>query len=309
MGRTTIDVQTVGEHPMLRALLCLVGIGLGAGVAKPAEVLTNFRPSTVRTEYGVSSEVEFSTGLVEVESGALAHHLPQAMKEFSFAEPVWVIGYKTDILDSHGQSPRANYLCHTFFSDQRVDQREDNELRGIYSDAFTPEVRVPEGFGIRLLSNERFHWMPMFNNRGDEPARVEMKVVITVIRAQDLKKPLRPLYASLKSVQTPHLFFVSPGRDVRQFTFELLFDGSIHFLGTHLHPYGVSIELYNVSRQEQVWKGSRKGGPGGPMEVYSNSEGYRIRAGETYKITAVYENPGADSIDAMAGLFMLYSRN
>ena len=29
----------------------------------------------------------------------------------------------------------------------------------------------------------------------------------------------------------------------------------------------------------------------------------------TYKITAVYENPSADKIDAMAGLFMLYSRN
>src|ERR1051326_5621891 len=209
MGRT--------KHPFFRALLCL----LGCGVAMPAELLTNFRPSTLRSEYGVTSEVEFSTGLVEVESGALAHHLPQAMKEFSFEEPVWVIGYKTDILDSRGRHPRENYLCHTFFSDQRVDQKEDNELRGIYSDAFTPEVRVPEGFGIRLLANERFHWMPMFNNRGDDAARVEMKVVITVIRSKDLKRPLRPLYGSLRSIQTPHLFFVPPGRDVRELTFEL----------------------------------------------------------------------------------------
>jgi len=74
------------------------------GFSIAAEILNKFRPSTIRTEYGVPSEVEFSSGLVEVESGALAHHLPQAMKEFSFAEPVWVIGYKTDILDSRARA-------------------------------------------------------------------------------------------------------------------------------------------------------------------------------------------------------------
>src|SRR5689334_19332350 len=104
------------ERPLVRILFLLTLI---AGGAYSAE-LTDFRPSPLRTEYGVTSEVEFSTGLVELESGSLAHHLPQAMKEFSFAEPVWVIGYKTDILDSRGQTPRANYLCHTFFSDERV---------------------------------------------------------------------------------------------------------------------------------------------------------------------------------------------
>ena len=94
-----------------------------------------------------------------------------------------------------------------------------------------------------------------------------------------------------------------------QVTFELPFDAKIHFLGTHIHPYGVSIELYNVSRQEPVWKGVRKSDPGGPMEIYSNPAGYSVRAGETYKITAIYDNPTADKIDAMAGLFMLYSRD
>jgi len=281
-----------------------------AAAAAPltAELLTRFNPSPIRTDYGVASEVHFATGLVELESGVLAHHLPQAMKEFWFDEPVWVIGYKTDLVDARGKSPRENYLCHTFFSDQRIDQREDNELKGIYSDAFTPEVRLPDGFGIPLLAGERLHWMPMFNNRGDDPARVEMRVAITLIRGKDLKKPLRPLYASLRSVETPHLYFVGPGHDERQVSFKLPFDGRLHFLGTHIHPYGVSIELYNVTRREPVWKGVRQGDPRGSMEFYSSADGYRVRAGESYKITAVYENPGKDKIDAMAGLFILYSR-
>src|SRR5437762_4565817 len=220
--------QVVNGRLAILALTWLL-CGLSCAGSHAAEPLTGFRPSAFHTDYGVASEVEFSSGLVELESGALAHHLPQAMKVFWFAEPVWVIGYKTDLVDSSGKNPRENYLCHTFFSDQRVDQREDIELKGIYSDAFTPEVRLPDGLGIPLLQNERLHWMPMFNNRGDQPARVEMKVAITLIRAKDLKKPLTPLYASLRSVQTPHLFFVPSGRDVREITFELPFDARIHF--------------------------------------------------------------------------------
>jgi hypothetical protein len=275
-----------------------------------ADILGDFRSSPVQTPHGPASQVEFSTRLVELESGWLAHHLAEAMKDFRFAEKVWVIGYSTSIVDERGRSPKENYLCHTFFSDQRVDQHQENELKGIYSDAFTPDVRLPEGFGIPLGPDERLHWMPMFNNRGESPIRVGMKVVLTLIRDRDLRKPLRPVYASLRSVQVPHLYFVPPGRDERQVSFDLPFNGRIHFLGTHIHPHGVSIELYNLSRQERVWIGTRNGGgPESPMRTYASAEGYAVRAGESYRITAVYENPGKDKIDAMSGLFMLYSRD
>ena len=284
-------------------LVCLVF------VAQADELLTRFRPSEIRSDFGAVSEVEFSTGLLELEAGALAHHLPHAMSKFRFAETVWVIGYRAEIFNVQGKTPRENYLCHTFLADQRVSQREDDEVKGIYSDAFTPEVRAPDGFGIPVSPDDRLHWMPMFNNRGEEPVRVMMKTVVTVIRGKDLKKPLTPLYGSLRSVQVPHLFFVPPGRDERQTTFEASFNGKIHFLGTHVHPYGISIELYNVSRREQVWKGTRKTDANSAMQVYSSAAGYPVQAGETYRITAVYENPTPDKIDAMAGLFMLYSRD
>jgi hypothetical protein len=50
-----------------------------------------------------------------------------------------------------------------------------------------------------------------------------------------------------------------------------------------------------------VWKGH-------PREVYSSAEGYPVRAGEVYRVTAVYQNPTKAPIDAMAGLFLFYSR-
>jgi hypothetical protein len=300
-----IVIMASGMCSFLRALVWMLGMAL-AGQSE--EVLTAFHPSNLTSSFGKVSEIEFSSPLVELEPGALAHHVPQAMKDVRFAEPVWMIGYSTSIVTGDGSSPRENYLCHTFFADQRMAQRNDDEFRGIYSDAFTPDVHVPDGFGILFSPDSRLHWMPMFNNRGDEPVRVRMKVTITLIRAADLKKPLKPLYGSLRSVEVPHLFFVPPGKDERQTSFTSPFTGRIHFLGTHIHPHGVSIGLYNTSRKEQVWMGTRKSGVDGPMQVYSNSEGYPVRAGETYRIVAVYQNPTEDKIDAMAGLFMLYSR-
>jgi hypothetical protein len=293
--------------PILALLVLLCGT-----TARAAELLTDFRPSAIQSEYGSVRQVEFSTGAVVLEPGVLVHHMPQAMKDVRFAEPVWVIAYETTISDAAGGPPRDNFLCHTFFGDQRVTQREDWDMRGIYSDAFTPSVEVPEGFGILLGPDDRIHWMPMFNNRSAQPARVEMKVRVTLIREKELKKPLTRLYSTLQSVQVPHLYFVPPGRDEKQVTFSAPFDGEIHFLGTHVHPYGQSIELFNETRGERVWKGGRKKSPPADtkdaMEVYSSQEGSPLHKGEKYRINAVYENPTNDPIDAMAGLFMLYSR-
>ena len=192
----------------MKVAVLLLAVLTRAGQA--AETLTAFLPSPVTSAHGQTSQVEFATPLMELESGSLAHHLPAAMKNFRFAEPVWVIGYKTTILDAKGHTPPENFLCHTFLADQHVTQHSDVELKGIYSDAFTPEVRLPDGFGILFQPTDPVHWMPMFNNRGDAPTRVSMKVSLTVIRAKHITKPLRPLYGSLRSVQVPHLFFVPP---------------------------------------------------------------------------------------------------
>lgn len=282
-----------------------------ASLMAGTDLLSEFRPSKSSSDYGAVSEIQFTTELVELEPGVLAHHLPKAMRDFRVSEPVWVIGYRTEILDARGNPPRENYLCHTFFGDQRVTQHEDREIKGIYSDAYTPEVRLPAGFGIPLKPDDNLHWMPMFNNREEQPARVRMKVLLTVIRGSDLKKNLTPLYSALHSVHLPHLYFVSPGRHEQSATFATPFEGRIHFLGAHIHPYGVSVELFNVSRNERVWRGQQRLDGSGRMtgmDTYSSMEGYAVRPGETYRVTAVYKNPTQAPIDAMAGLYMLYSR-
>src|SRR5262245_7548042 len=111
----------------MRSLVWVLGAALATRIASPVELLTGFRPSPIHTEYGSTTEGTFSSGFVELEPGMLAHHVAYAMKDLRFDERVWVIGYKTEILDKRGRNPQENYLCHTFFADQRVAQHNDDE--------------------------------------------------------------------------------------------------------------------------------------------------------------------------------------
>jgi hypothetical protein len=293
--------------------VAIVSIGPARG-AERGDLLEDFRPSQVESAHGKVSEVAFSTRLVVLDPGVLTFHSVRAVKELRLAEPVWVIGYKTEIFDPENQAPRSNYLCHTFFGDQPVIQRkhqhEHQELRALYSDSFTQELRLPDGFAIRLTPDDNLQWMPMFNNRDEDLARVGMKVTLTLIRDRNIEKPLRPLFSTLRSVKIPHLYFVPSGRHQQETTFEFPSDVTIHFMGAHLHPYGVSVELSNLSRSEEVWKGMRHLNNSGEtvgMDTYSSTEGYEVRAGETLRITSTYDNTTDQPIDAMAALFVFYA--
>ena len=288
-------------------LVCLGPLSLGA-----ADLLSDFHPSTVRSDFGTVSSVEFVTELIQLEAGVLAFHPDHAMRDFKFAEPVWIIGYQTEVLDARNAHPSENYLCHTFFGDQRVTQHDDREMLAIYSDAFTPDVRLPDGLGFRLAAGEPLHWMPLFNNRQEEPVRIRMRAVIFVIREKDRSKAMRTLYSTLRSVNTPHLFFVEPGRHEFQKSFQAPFNGRIHFIGTHIHPHGVSIELYDETNGRLIWRSKRSLDQAGQMigmDTFGSQSGYAVKAGDMFRITAIYDNPTAAPIDAMAGLFISYSRN
>jgi hypothetical protein len=295
---------------MSRAALLLVC--LAALPVHAADVLGNFRPSALESRYGAVSDVEFSTELMELDAGVLAFHPDHAMRDFRFPEPVWIIGYRSEILDASNAAPRGNYLCHTFFGDQRVTQHDDREMLAIYSDAFTPQVRLPDGFGLRLDAGESLHWMPLFNNREERATRIRMKGVVSVIRDKDRTKPIRTLYSMLRSVSTPHLFFVQPGRHEFHNSFQAPFNGLIHFIGTHMHPYGVSVELYDLTHDRSVWRSAATMNAAGQltrMNTYASGSGYAVKRGQRFRITAVYNNTTKAPIDAMAGLFISYSRN
>jgi hypothetical protein len=284
------------------------------------DLIANLQPSELTSAYGPVKQVVLNTPrLSTLDPHSLAHYSSGSMVHFRFPEPVWIIGYETEIYDGAGRPPTENYLCHTFIGNHHVEQLKTldgkviaSEMKGLFSDAFTKSVHLPDGFGIQLTPNEDMEWMPMFNNRTDDYARVAMRAVIYVIRECDLKKPMQPVYSVLESVKTPHLFDVPPGRHEQETTFELPFDGKLHLIGAHIHPYAKSVRLVNVTRTQAVWNGivtEDAHGQTAGMPLYSDPKGYPVHAGDVFRLTSRYENPNDFPIDAMAGVFIVYTRN
>ena len=170
------------------SLLCSCWLAAAFCLAAAPETFSDFRPAGFDSPYGAVSRIQFQSELVELEAGSLAHHSHDAMKLGRFAEPVWVIGYRTEVVNARGESLRENFLCHTFLGDQKVDQRQDREMKGLYSDAFTTQLRLPDGFGIYYTPDDDLQWMPMFNNRGEQPVRVAMRVELTLVRVERSEK-------------------------------------------------------------------------------------------------------------------------
>jgi hypothetical protein len=291
--------------------LATLGFG-GAGAAEPAETLADYAPANAASEYGQVNVLRFSTGVVELEPNALVQSPAGTMRQFRFSENVWVIGYFTSIQDESGKSPSENYICHTMFSDQRGVQRQDQRMRALYSDGFTRGFRLPEGYGVPFSGLDQIHFMPMFNNRTNRRQRVQMNVEVLVIRERELRKPLQPLYSTLRSVNVPHLYYVPPSRHERHITFEVPIEGRIHFIGSHLHPHAESIEVFDVTHGKQIWHGrpvSERSGDKNSMETYSSVVGYPVHSGDVFRLSSVYNNPTANKIDAMAAVFLFYSLN
>jgi hypothetical protein len=279
--------------------------------ADAPEILSHYEPADTASAYGMVSVVRFSTGTVTLPPKVLAHSPSGTMRQLRFSENVWVLGYQTSISDEGGQALTGNYICHTLFCDQRAVQRQDQRMRALYSDGFTRGFRLPDGYAVPFSQVDNVHFMPMFNNRTDHAQHVRMTIELLVIREKDLRKPLRPLYSTLRSVQIPHLYFVPPKRHQKDVTFDLPFAGRIHFIGTHIHPFAESISLFDVSRGQKVWLGRTRleRDSSEAMETYSSVEGYPVHPGDVFRLSSVYNNPTARNIDAMSAVFVYYSED
>jgi hypothetical protein len=306
-------------HKTLSAQLALAAVALAVFAvgseplrAQERQVLSGYTPARITSRYGVVSEVKFSTGLIALPPKVLAYLPEGGMRQLKFSENVWVIGYRTEISDERGDAVSENLICHTLFCDQRAAQRQDQRMRALYSDGFTRGFQLPEGYAVPFSRLDDIHLMAMFNNRTDAPKRVRMNIELILIRERDLRQPLQPLYSTLRSVNIPHLYFVPPNRHERETTFQLPFEGRIHFIGTHIHPYAESVAVFDVSRKEEVWRGRTRleaAEHRQAMETYSSVSGYPVHPGQLFRLSCVYDNPTSSKIDAMAAAFIYYSEN
>jgi hypothetical protein len=107
---------------------------------------------------------------------------------------------------------------------------------------------------------------------------------------------------------------VKPGRhEWRTLVTDMLnipYDTTVHFIGVHVHPYSVSLELRDLTTGESVWKSDHRTSSERVglewTDYYSSVEGLPLYADHQYEMISIYDNPSDVDSDAMATLFVYY---
>ena len=307
LGAFSLVVKPVLSSKPYRVILplaCLVTLGALSPAQQPGG---SAKAPTAKNQQAPIENLNSVYGPFDLKADTL-QQMPQR-RAVSFPEDIWLVGYRAEIVDSGGNKLPRELQCHTFLGSSIPEHQRRTEVVGIFSDGYTDSMDLPEGFGLLFKAGEDILWMPMFNNRTPQLSKAAMRVTFRIIRDRNLQRPLKALTTTFRSVQFPDLYYVQPGRDVRENTFHLR-AGKIHTIGTHIHPYGVSIELVNLTRDESVWKAVGRTDDEGAlaaMPVYKNREGYTVRPDDRFKLIAIYENTSTEPVDAMAAIFVLYS--
>ena len=133
-------------------------------------------------------------------------------------------------------------------------------------------------------------------------------VAVSVDRAQETGSPVTVSKAGIK--ETGH-WYVPPGRHVYRHRLERLglgADTTAHHIYAHLHPFGESLELIDLTTGETVFKAEANNYSDHVaverISQYSSQDGLLIHRDHDYEIVAVYNNTTNHDVDSMAVMYL-----
>jgi hypothetical protein len=233
---------------------------------------------------------------------------------------------RVELVDGSGRVLPHEMLHHFNLSDP--DRRELFLPIGLHLLAMsreTPAITIPPLlFGLPLVRGQRLIAGAMLANRSEAAYRgVHVRLVLRYVPG-GRPWPLYRTYPWAIDVQYPlgrpptgsKAFDLPPGRTERSWEGSPAIAGTMLGLGGHMHDYGVSLELKDMTTGRVLWRGTPVTDTAGrvvtfPLARFYNWRrlGVRVVPTHRYRLTAVYENRTGRSIrdggmGAAAGLFV-----
>jgi hypothetical protein len=240
-------------------------------------------------------------------------------------ESVYITSYRIEVLDGAGRRMPQAMLHHFNLNDP--DHRElflPISLHMLAASRETPTVSVPWLlFGLPLVAGQRFVASAMLANPTDVAHRDLRVRLVMRFRAGGRPWPLFRAYPWVMDVLFPlggpggsKAFDLPPGRTVRSWEAHPAIPGTLIGMGGHLHDYGVSLELSDVTTGRVLGRAVPVRDSTGRVQLLPlvrfyrwNHLGVHITPAHSYRVTAVYDNPTGRTIrdggmGALAGLFL-----
>lgn len=207
-------------------------------------------------------------------------------------------------------------------------------------------IQLPSGFGIPLGANENLMLQSQVLNLREEglgavvshrvethylPDReagqtmkaltlVEAGIALSVLDPQAEEPPTDPLgcapdaggqpTSTHKGHEVTSHWMVKPGYEKRETVVGKMFplDTTAHYIGVHMHNFGKSLELYDLTADRTVFKSICTPTPDGKglaeTTYYSSEEGLKVYKDHQYKVISEYDNTSDQESTAMAFVFV-----
>ena len=251
----------------------------------------------------------------------------------------WITGYSTRVIDAESRAPLADeFFCHS-------QMQLLNATRLLVTATGTASVRFPAGFGMplrRILAGMPAEYrgvsvLGMILNNHDPGMNRLARVQATIEYMSDNEAAaagLKKLYkVELPMTVVPKTgdaaddpggehcvvvgglkshWLVPPGPQTTRKRYRDLFpvDSTVHFAAVHLHNYGQSMLLRDVTTGETLWKTEVGYEPTrvqiASIPQYSSPTGFPVFKDHEYEIEAFYDNATTTPTDAMAVMYLFY---
>ena len=240
---------------------------------------------------------------VDIPVGSGHHGGPQPMPLQTTADfSGWVHGFSYEVVDAQGERLPDEVLHHVKV--MAPDTRElfsDLMLRIVGAGSETEPVSLPKQAGYRVDTGDSLLVTAVTHNPTDADLHgVTIRVHLTYSPEGSWKEPLSvyPFFTHVTEPGAEETYYdIPPGRSERSFEVTPAVSGRILGFGGHLHKYGRSLQVMDVTSGDVLWEVEAVRDAEGnvlrvPTDDFVLSGGIPVEAGRSYRVTAVYENPG-----------------
>jgi len=225
----------------------------------------------------------------------------------------YVTGMSADIVDENGNVVPNNHvmLHHVVFAKVGTPDYTCGGINGYPAQRFWAEgeehyaLTLPDGLGYPNRASDRWGMLTMLMNHHAHSMKVSVRYTVRYVTDESLA-PVHPIWLDIHDCSADPIFDV-PGTGGRGSTYSRHTDlkiresGRLVTAGGHLHGGGINLELSDQTCGRRLFTSLPSwGGPmplplmhePGPshMSSFASPIGIPVAAGDTLRLTAVYDN-------------------
>ncbi len=227
----------------------------------------------------------------------------------------WITAHHPRLVDAVGSAIPGRMLHHVaFWNTGRSDFLCPNKQEHIFgAGGEMNDWPALPGIGYAVTKGERIRINTMFHNPTDINFQEAYLVVEMEYQPRGEGGELKSVYPAWFDVKEcgSSSYDLPSGTSSKTGRFRLGYSGILLGVGGHLHDYGQAVRLQDVGRNRNV--ADLKAGLNAeghirsmPIANFAASGGYRMNVGDTFDVTASYQNPGAEQPQGAMGIAVGY---